>query len=224
MAKNKIIAISFLALLVLSGLTIAIMFLKLPSEHAGPINYIEKLIKMAEENNPKATHLLALEYEKGKLSPQDFQKAREWLEKGAALGFGNAQIELARYYYHGLGGEKNLVTAKELYAKAESLADITTLHNLGLAYFNGEHIEQDYAKARELFLRITQSPDVSDELYKTETRQATRLLGYMNLKGLGTEANFNEAKKWLEIAADKGDEHAKEELIKLEQNLNQKKK
>lgn len=179
---------------------------------------------MAEKGDTKAMHLLALEHEKGKLLPQDFQKAREWLEKGAALGFGNAQIELARYYYHGLGGEKNLVTAKEWYAKAESLADITTLHNLGLAYFNGEHIEQDYAKARELFLRITQSPDFSDELYKTETRQTTRLLGYIYLRGLGTDPDINQARKYFKIAAGKGDEHAKEELIKLEQNLNQKKK
>ncbi len=210
--RAKIATIAVTALI----LSVATLSLKLTPKQPKRSKYIDRLETMAEENNPKATHLLALEYEKGKLLPQDFQKAREWLEKGAALGFGNAQIELARYYYHGLGGEKNVDAAKQFYAKAENLTDITTLHNLGLVYFNGEHIEQDYAKARELFVRVTQSPDISDERYKTETRQATRLLGYIHLRGLGTDQDMNEAKKWLKIAADKGDESAIKALSELD--------
>ncbi len=192
-----------------------------PSETRGE-KYIRRLEGEAQGGYTKAYHLIALEYEKGKIVPQDYQKAREWLEKGADLGFGNAQIDLARYYYHGLGGEKNLQKAQEWYAKAEELTDITTRHNLGLVYFNGEDAQQNYAKARELFLLITQSPDFATDKFLTETRQATRLLGYIYLKGLGVNSDINEARKWLQIAADKGDERAYEELMKLQKNPDQK--
>lgn len=180
--------------------------------------YMERLEQEAQGGYTKANHLIALEYEKGKIVPQDYAKAREWLQKGAEKGFGNAQIDLARYYYHGLGGEKNLDKAHEWYAKAELLTDITSRHNLGLTYFKGEDVEQDYKKARELFLLMTQSPDFATEKYKTETRQATRILGYIYFKGFGTSPDIIEARKWLQIAADKGDESAKQALSELEKN------
>ncbi len=186
-----------------------------PSETRGE-KYIQRLEQEVQGGYRKAYHLIALEYEKGKIVPQDFKKAREWLEKGAALNFGSAQIDLARYYYHGLGGEKNLQKAQEWYAKAEELTDITTRHNLGLVYFNGEDAQQNYAKARELFLLITQSPDFATDEFLTETRQATRLLGYIYLKGLGVNSDINEARKWLQFAADKGDEAAMKALSELE--------
>lgn len=207
-----------IATIMITGLilTVATLILEPAPEQAGPNKYIDRLETMAGKGETKAMHLLALEYEKGKVLPQDFQKAQEWLQRGAELGFGNAQIDLARYYYHGLAGEKNLDKAKEWYGKAEQLVDITTLHNLGLAYLNGRDVEQDYAKARELFILITQSSDFSNEQYKTETRQTTKLLGYLYLRGLGTDPSRKEAIKWLKIAADKGDESANEELLNLQ--------
>ncbi|MCB1682784.1 MAG: sel1 repeat family protein [Alphaproteobacteria bacterium] len=221
MSKSRNILTLAITALILGGIFMYFTSQSSPPETRGE-KYMHRLKNEAQGGYTKAYHLIALEYEKGKIVPQDYTKAREWLQKGADLGFGNAQIDLAKYYYHGLGGEKNLQKAQEWYAKAEELTDITTRHNLGLSYFNGKDIEQDYSKARELFLLITQSPDFANDKYKTETRQATSLLGFIYLKGLGTDRDENEARKWLQIAADKGNESAKEELIKLQKNPDQK--
>ena len=49
---------------------------------------------------------------------QDYQKAREWLEKAAAQGDDLAQTYLGLMYEHGLGVRKNLATAKDWFGKA----------------------------------------------------------------------------------------------------------
>ena len=209
MIKQKIIAV--LSALILT-VTIVFLISKYTSEQKDVPPYIIKLQKEATQGNAKAMHLLAIEYEKGRAIPKDLIKAKKLLENSADQEFGNALIDLGRYHYHGITTPENHNRARSYYNKAETLQDIVTLHNLGLLYYQGKHVKQDYAKAFKLFSLVTEKEEFKSKNYKTETRQTAKTLGIMYMNGQGTIKNLQKANNWLAIAAEYGDKKARDYL------------
>lgn len=177
--------------------------------------YVTKLEKEASAGHVKAMHLLAIEYEKGRVVPQDYSKAFGWFTRAAELGFGNAQIDLGRMYNNGLGTEKDETKAKYWYEKASSNADPTTLHNLGLLYFKGQNVQRNYERAFDLFRRAYAAINLDDDTFRTEKRQSARFIAVMYSKGWGVSENKRYAREWYERAAHEGDAYAQYALGKM---------
>ena len=77
---------------------------------------------------------------------------------------------------------------------------------LGMAYYEGERVEQDCEQAAEWFQKAAELGDFA----------AQRNLGYLYLKGKGVEKDKAEAWNWLEKAAAQGDVYAAELLNEIE--------
>lgn len=67
---------------------------------------------MANQNDPKATLMLAQWFRNGTAGQQDSVKARQWMQKAADQGLAEAQYQLALMYEKGIGGEANAAIAK----------------------------------------------------------------------------------------------------------------
>lgn len=189
----------FFGILVGIAAIVATLFFSNEAHPSSRKNFITKLEKLFDDGNLKAAHLLALEYEKGVIVPRDYSKAFHWLQKGAEAGFGNAQIDLGKYYYRGQGTPKDHQKAMYWYEKAGQQKDNVTQYNLALVYFYGKDVQQDYKKAYDLFLSVAQHEGVT-----SETQWAEGFLGKMYAYGLGVDKNEREAKRWYLKAANKG--------------------
>ena len=77
---------------------------------------------------------------------------------------------------------------------------------LGMAYYEGERVEQDYGKVAEWFRKAAALGDFA----------AQRNIGYLYLKGKGVKKDKAEARKWLEKAAAQSDPYATDLLKELE--------
>jgi TPR repeat protein len=67
---------------------------------------------------------------------------------------------------------------------------------LGIAYYKGEGIDQNYTTALNYFGAVG---------YYKNNAEAQRLLGQMYLQGIGVKKNYSEAKVWLKKACDNND-------------------
>ena len=76
---------------------------------------------------------------------------------------------------------------------------------MGMAYYEGERVEQDFEKAADWFKKAAELGDFA----------AQRNLGYLYLKGKGVKKDKAEARKWLEKAAAQGDVYAAELLNEI---------
>ena len=98
---------------------------------------------------------IAKEYLKGKYLEQDYNKARELYEKATSLEEDSdfAFAGLAYLYENGYGVEKNPQLMVE-YLQKSFLAynnNAEVCYKLGYAYYDGNGVEQDLEKAKELF-------------------------------------------------------------------------
>ena len=62
----------------------------------------------------------------------DLVKAVHYYTQSAALGYASAQCNLGYLYFHGLGVEKDLARAYELFRSAVETENITAMFNLAL--------------------------------------------------------------------------------------------
>lgn len=92
----------------------------------------------------------------GKGTKQDERTAAELFRDSAALGFPPAQYELGLCYEHGIGLERNMARAVELYALAAEQEDAQAQCALGNLYFTGNGVEQDRRVPRS-FIRAQRS-------------------------------------------------------------------
>ena len=90
---------------------------------------------------------------------------------------------------------------KEIIQKAES-GDVEAQTNLGLGYYHGEGVPQNYKEAVKWFTRSAQQGDADAQKY----------LGLMYYYGQGVPQNYKEAVKWFTMSAEQGDAEAQNEL------------
>ncbi len=91
--------------------------------------------------------------------PQNYTKAREWLEKAAAQGDAEAQYNLGIMYDNGQGVRQNYAKAREWYEKAAAQGNVEAQYNLGCLYNNGQGVRQNKATAKEWFGKACDNGD-----------------------------------------------------------------
>jgi len=102
-------------------------------------------------------------------------------------------------------------TKKEVFAMFQAFADrgnATSMINLGVLYYNGQGVAQDYLKAREWFEKAADKGD-GNAMYN---------LGLLYAKGQGMAQDYAKAREWYKKAADKGDAYAMTNLGRLYSN------
>ena len=83
--------------------------------------------------------------------------------------------------------------------------DVPSMRNLGISYFNGYGVTQDYAKAREWYEKAAANGNATAMLN----------LGQLYEEGWGVAQDYGKAREWYEKAADKGEPRAKAQLEQL---------
>ena len=75
--------------------------------------------------------------------------------------------------------------------KAAKQGDANAQYNLGVMYYHGKGVEQDYFKAREWY----------EKAVKQENADAKLNLSVMYYHGKGVKQDYSKAKDWYEKAA-----------------------
>ena len=97
-----------------------------------------------------------------------------------------------QYCHGGLGLQKDMRRAVELWAEAVELGSVHALHNLGVAYDRGEGVQQDMAKAIHFHEKAAMQGHVDSR----------HILGCIE----GQEGNYDRAVRHHLISAKMGDE------------------
>lgn len=130
-----------------------------------------------------------------------YKKAFEAWMALAQKGNSQGMLNVGNMYLAGEGVEKDQKKAIEWYKKGGQLGDPHSLFQLAKIYQNGNGVEADQQKARSLFKSAAE-------------KGSTDAIHIMadNALGAGEKAD---AKKWLQRAADIGDNEAERRLAKL---------
>jgi TPR repeat protein len=182
---------------------------------------------------------LGMAYYNGDGVPQNPNKAAQWLQVAEKQNFAEAQYVLGMLLAEGEEGlPKNLSQGVRLLNKAakqgHKLAraylekmdlNPVTISNKGaqtapskFSNFTGSEDEKILHEARKYYTGIGRSKNYEKAfsmllpLAKGGYAEAARLVGLMKLSGRGTEKNPKDAKQWLSVAAQKGDEVARRML------------
>ncbi|MGJ8656824.1 MAG: protein kinase domain-containing protein [Akkermansiaceae bacterium] len=141
--------------------------------------------------------------EGGERFPDDFSKAvdLDLLEDGARGGDVAAQFLLGKMYQQGIGVSQNEEIADGWYkmASAQGHEGAKLLYRekffeLGLKYYHGDGVTQDYGKALENFQKAAERDNVI----------AMNLLGWMYDAGEGVEKNLMQSTSWYRKSAELG--------------------
>lgn len=198
---------------------------------------IALLSQAVRSNSMTGRFNLGMAFLNGEGVERDYQKAAQWLELAQRQNFSEAQFALGILFFEGEEGvpqnpSRGIELLKSAAAQNHSLA---RKYLSGIAdgesvpayrgesarieepsamksdeeallearrYFTGYGRQKDYSKAYLLLLPLAQKGYA----------EAARLVGMMNLSGKGVEKNSNEARRWLILAAQKGDETARRML------------
>ncbi|MDR0565346.1 MAG: SEL1-like repeat protein [Azoarcus sp.] len=166
----------------------------------------------AEQGDVKAQFELAGIYCWFLGGKENEEKGVQWFLKAAEQGHAEAQYELGYMYSTGWGvpwADAN--EALKWYEKAAEQGNSLADAQIARIYAGvDELIEPDYAKALKWYLKLAEQNDLN----------AQYNVGILYAKGLGTEQNLAEAKKWLKKTVASGHTDAKKalELIESFQN------
>ncbi len=124
----------------------------------------------------------------------------------------NAQYAIAILYWQGKGVAQNYAQAAKWLKLAIESGHIKAQLKLGFLYLQGNGVDKDETEARKRFI-IAADHGLIDAQFN---------LGMLYLMGIGGERNVSKAKYWLKQAALQGDAQAFEELMKFQENTNEK--
>lgn len=159
--------------------------------------------KAAEQGHDKAANNLGCMYLDGRGVEQDYEKAAWWLELSAQKNDTLAILNLGCMYEDGnLGGSQNYDKAFEYYQRADKLGCAPAAYELGHCFEVGVGTK---ANAKKAFSFYKKSADAGYGPAAYET-------GRRYLEGDGVKKDAALAKKYLEIAVNKGELKAAELL------------
>ena len=160
-----------------------------------------------------------VEYRIGKMhaaglgTEQDYSQAASWFDEAAEQGNKFAMYSLAGLYLRGQGVEKDEVKAKELYRKSAAKGVPYAAYELAKLYRDGIGGEADARIAEEYFSQAFlgfRSMEQESHDDKLQYR-----IGWMLLRGVGTEKDEAAERVWLEKASRLGNPHAQYQLAKI---------
>lgn len=133
---------------------------------------------------------------------EDVQAGLPDLRQRAEAGDVEAQMELGDLLAHGLFGvEQNPSEGEMWYRRAAAQGSAEAQESLGMMFFFGTGVEQNFAEAEKWF-----------QACKGTSVTACWGLGQIYYLGLGVEPNFEAAKRYLQQAKDAGFPEAMEEI------------
>ena len=149
----------------------------------------------ATKGDTAAMFHMGMYYSYGKGVPQDFAKAKIWLQKAADKGHINSMLELGAIYAAGKGGKKEPAKAMALFSKAAKKGDAEAMFDMGMMYEEGNGVKKDMAEALKNYKNAAEAGSID----------GMNAVALCYVKGLGTTRDVQVARQWLEKAADKGD-------------------
>ncbi len=152
------------------------------SDTSKAIYWFEKSVKTGDKI---AQNDLAWEYDKAKR----YEDAFRYFQLSAEQGFAPAENNLAWYYEHGIGVEKNIQKAEDLYKKAAKQDHKEAFNNLGGLYQNSYN---NLPEAAKWFEKAAQKG----------LKNAQRNIGMSYWRGIGVKQNDEKAVYWMQKAAE----------------------
>jgi len=161
----------------------------------------------AAQEDGKSYGMLAQIHYRGYGVPVDHDRAIAYAMKGDDLGSSRAAFYLGESYRYGRGSEVEPDLARSAYTRAHDRGWTYGLMRLGdMAYF-GEGEPQDFAKSFRIFEQVlAEDPDEEDAAYS---------IGYMLMRGEGTDVDLAAATRYIEAAVSMGHGDAMGEAIQL---------
>lgn len=222
----------------------------------------------ADKGDAVAQDNLGACYSMGWGTQQDYTKAIYWLEKSIAGGYQQAKEHLANVMAAQRTQESKSVNKTQNVAQqtasntpkveasryeknieAARKGDIAAQNAIGMCYYNGDGVEQDYKKAAEWFWKTAEQGNASGQynmgyLYDTGKgveqdftqalywyakaasqghKNALNNIGVMYEYGNGVQKDYAKAATWYQKAIDKGDSRSKTNLEKLQKKQEEEK-
>jgi uncharacterized protein len=156
----------------------------------------------ASLGNAQAMNALGNLYAKGITVDVNIDSILKWYNAAALNGYAKAYFNLGQMYKSGRGIQQNFTTAVNYYIKGNAANDIDCKKSLAYMYYKGLGVQQNYNTAFELY-KVAANAGYTNAMY---------FLGLCYRNGYGTVANKDEAKKWLQKAAERNNEQAIHEL------------
>ncbi len=164
----------------------------------------------AARGDARAQYMLGIMFDHGRGAYQDSGKAMDWYRKSAEQGLACAQRNLGIIYADQSLKTADYVASARWCRKAAEQGDGLAQHCLGLRYTNGQGVPKDYREALKWFRSAAEQG----------VAKAQADLGYMYAQSMGMHrANGEQALMWFMIAAQKGDENARENQAYGERTL-----
>ncbi|MDE7345586.1 MAG: caspase family protein [Muribaculaceae bacterium] len=199
--------------------------------------------KAAEQGFAKAQYFTGQAFYRGEGVKKDIKKALEWYRKAAENGVAQAQAQLAQMYENGeYGNSNNYKEAIKWYREAANQGLVFAQLHLGDMYFYGRGVEKDHHMAVKWYeaaadqgssdgmcnlgymyekgfgglpLNRAEAYNLYYKAADQRNRNAQYNLGVMYENGTYVKKDLNEAQRWYRLAADQGDERAKNALDRL---------
>lgn len=132
---------------------------------------------------------------KGRTGEQWYKKDPEkYLERAADLGYHEALYNLGNNYLFGVNNvQRDVQRGIEMLQKAADLGNADAQNDLGVCYYMGKGVEQDYSKAVALFQKAE------------NLREAQYFLSECYFYGYGVEQDFSKADKYRASVVQQGD-------------------
>ena len=156
----------------------------------------------AAKGDTAAMYHMGMYYCYGTGMPQDFVKAKTWLQKAADKGHPRAMLQLGMIYEEGKGVKKDATKALTYFRKAAKKGDRDALYEMGVMYSDGIGVKKDMAEAIKNF-------KLAGDKGSTEAMNA---LALCYAKGNGVPKDVATSLQWLQKAAEQGDAYAMNDL------------
>lgn len=157
-------------------------------------------------NDPHKQFLIGFKYEKNNDDEINKEKVFCWYKKSADQGFAPAQYKLGVCYKDGVGTDKDIVKAGQVFYNAAQQGNILAEYNIGVYYL--ENVDDGQEKALDWLERASNAGCEDAQMY----------LYNAYLEGKGLSKDVSEAVKWLEKAAQEGNVIAQRVLGKYYEN------
>ncbi len=159
------------------------------------------LTKAANNNWPKAQHLLGMAYLDGNGVKKDQGEAVKWLTKSSEQNFSPAQLKLSQLYASGTGVKKDIDKSAKLLIKAAENNDPDALTLQGKYLFAADHYQSSF-KSFEKAATLGNS-------------EAQYFLGIMYRSGIGVKQDIEKSNELLNESALNGEANAQYQLFLL---------
>jgi TPR repeat protein len=172
----------------------------------------------AEQGDAKAQLGLSRHYFRGDGVPNDEVLGASWARKAAEQGDSRAMSVLAGCCYYGNGVPKDVIEGARWDKMAAENGDGWIQIEYARRLMSGLHMPKDQAEAVKWLLRAARCDKKSGGV------NAQARLGFLYLNGYETVAKDEvQAVRWLRMAAEQGDQEARQALEKLQKEIEAKK-